>query len=165
MQVPEQVVVSQLNGDCKVGLAWAGSPTHVNDRSRSMTLADLLPVTEDIEAQFYALQMPLSAEERDLLKQHGITDLEPELPGYARTAALIDQLDLVIAVDTAVAHLAAAMGKPTWILLCQNADWRWHLEGESSEWYPTAQLFRQGDEAGWSPVVKRVHQALSQFKP
>lgn len=165
VKAPEQVVVSPLTGDCKVGLAWAGSPTHVNDQARSMTLADLLPVTDGIDAQFYSLQMPLSAEERDLLKQHGITDLEPELPGYARTAALIEQLDLVIAVDTAVAHLAAAMGKPTWILLCQNADWRWHLAGETSDWYPTAQLFRQSDASGWSPVVKRVHQALGQFKP
>jgi uncharacterized protein (TIGR03032 family) len=162
VSVPKQVVVSELKGNVKIGLAWAGSATHVNEVNRSVALAELLTITEDLEAQFYSLQMPINAEDRELLKKHDVIDLEPELPGYARTAALVDQMDLVISVDTAIAHLAAALGKHTWIILGQNADWRWHIEGDRSEWYPTAKLFRKTAES-WKPIINEITTKLTEF--
>lgn len=160
VNVPAQVVVSELKGSRKIGLSWSGAPAHVNNVNRSIELAELLKITEGVDAQFYSLQMPISAEERELLKQHDVIDLEPELPGYARTAALINQLDLVISVDTAIAHLAAALGKETWLLLCQNADWRWHSEGGYSEWYPTMKLFRQHGQNDWSSELLLINSLL-----
>lgn len=157
--VPSQVVVSQLKAKNKsrkkIGLAWSGSATHVNNDNRSIPLNELLTVAKDSEDSFYSLQMPVSVEERDLLKAHGVIDLEPELPGYARTAALIEQLDLVITIDTAIAHLAAALGKPTWVLLNENADWRWHDNETKSEWYPSMKIFRQ-TEKSWKKLLSRV---------
>ena len=90
-----------------------------------------------------------------------VQNLEPELPGYARTAALIEQLDLVISVDTAVAHVAGALGKPTWTLLSANPDWRWPETGESSAWYPSLTLYRQTNDApAWPAVIARIKQDL-----
>lgn len=164
IEIPKQAVVSELKGQRKIGLAWSGAASHVNESNRAIPLADLLALTEDIDAQFYSLQMPLSNDERDLLKQHNIIDLEPELPGYARTAALVDQLDLVISVDTAIAHLAAALGKKTWILLCKNADWRWHESGDISEWYPTAKLLRQENAGDWHEPLNVLKKRLTELK-
>ncbi len=161
VNIPSQVVVSELKGKCKIGLSWAGSPTHINNQNRSLELVELLKVVEEVDAQFYSLQMPITSEERELLKKYGVVDLEPELPGYARTAALVDQMDLVISIDTAIAHLSAALGKTTWVLLCQNADWRWHLEGDDSEWYPSAQLFRKApSDSDWKRLIAVVSSKL-----
>jgi len=159
LTIPKQVVVSELQGAFKVGIAWAGSPAHENNVNRSMKLTEMLAVTKGIDAQFYSLQMPINADERALLMQHDVVDLEPELPGYARTAALVEQMDLVITVDTAIAHLAAALGKETWVLLGPNADWCWHLGGDQSEWYPTVKLFRRLADS-WEPVIDEV---ITQF--
>ncbi|MCX7553753.1 TIGR03032 family protein [Marinicella sp. S1101] len=160
VKVPQQAVVSELKGQRKIGLSWSGSPSHINNQNRSIDLADLLTVTAGVDAQFYSLQMPITADERALLKKHNVIDLEPELPGYARTAALVDQMDLVVSVDTAIAHLAAALGKETWILLCSNADWRWHSDTSESPWYPSAQLFRQQPDANWDDVLRAVFNKL-----
>ncbi len=161
INIPKQVVVSELKGAVKIGLSWAGSATHVDDANRSMSLQEMLKITAGIDAQFYSLQMPISAADRQLLQEHKVTDLEPELPGYARSAALVEQLDLVITVDTAIAHLAAALGKPTWILLGHNSDWRWHMEQDSSEWYPTAKLFRKhSNQDGWDQQLDKVSDEL-----
>ena len=161
VNVPAQVVVSELKGNRKIGLSWSGAPAHINNKNRSIELVELLKVTEGIDAQFYSLQMPITQEERDLLKKHNVIDLEPELPGYARTAALVDQMDLVISVDTAIAHLAAALGKETWILLCQNPDWRWGLGGEHSRWYPTAKLLRKKQPNNWQSELVIIKKALA----
>jgi len=161
IKIPKQVVVSELKGNRKIGLSWAGVASHSNEANRSIELEQLLMITKDVEAQFYSLQMPLNNEERALLKKYNVIDLEPELPGYARTAALVDKLDLVISVDTAIAHLAAALGKETWVLLCSNADWRWHESGETSEWYPTAKLFRQENTGDWSEAIEQIKNRLN----
>ncbi|MDX1572049.1 MAG: TIGR03032 family protein [Xanthomonadales bacterium] len=163
LKIPEQVVVRKLEGQFKVGIAWAGSPTQKDDKRRSMQLDTLAPLFEVDGVDFFSVQMPISGEESALLEKHGITNLEPELPGYARTAALVDQLDLVITVDTAVAHVAGALGKPVWILLNADPDWRWGIEGEATPWYPTARLFRQAKPRDWSPVIDRVRQALEEI--
>ncbi|WP_154222325.1 TIGR03032 family protein [Marinicella rhabdoformis] len=158
--VPPQVVVSQLKAKNstgkKIGLSWTGAFTHANNESRSIPLAELLSVTRNSDHTFYSLQMPIKADERELLKQHDVLDLEPELPGYARTAALIEQLDLVITVDTAIAHLAAALGKPTYVLLCDHADWRWHTDTELSPWYPSVKLFRKKSGQNWQSILDVV---------
>jgi len=161
LTIPANAIVSRLEGGFKVGLAWAGSATHKSDQARSMPLAQLTDLLDLPGVDWFALQMPLSSEERELLVQHEVTNLEPELPGYARTAALIDQLDLVISVDTAVAHVAGALGKPTWLLLSNNPDWRWLEERDDSPWYPSMKLYRQSPEAsGWEQVVARIQRDL-----
>ena len=160
LKIPEHVVVRQLDGEFKVGISWAGSPTQKDDKRRSVKLEQLAPLFDVPNASFFSLQMPVSAEEAEMLEKHNVTNLEPDLPGYARTAALVDQLDLVITVDTAIAHVAAALGKPTWILLSADPDWRWLTDGEESPWYPTARLFRQDDLSSWESVVEHVRQEL-----
>jgi ADP-heptose:LPS heptosyltransferase len=92
-----------------------------------------------------------------------VLDISHELNTFADTAALVAELDLVISVDTAVAHLAGALGKPVWILLPYTPDWRWQLERDDSPWYPSARLFRQPARGEWAPVLRRVAEALSAF--
>jgi hypothetical protein len=159
------VVVRQLQGRRRIGISWAGSPTQQDDAQRSMALQLLAPLFSIRDATWFSLQMPLSTTEAELLKQHGVVNLESDLAGYARTAALVDQLDLVISVDTAIAHVAGALGKPAWILLHHDPDWRWKPAGERSAWYPSARLFRQDRPGSWSEVVARVGAALQQFEP
>jgi tetratricopeptide (TPR) repeat protein len=143
----------------KVGLAWAGNPRHVNDHNRSMPLAALLPLL-DVAATFVTLQKELRAGDDATLSARKILNLGPALEDFADSAALIAQLDLVITVDTSVAHLAGALGVPVWILLPFAPDWRWLLDRDDSPWYPTARLFRQGDTREWSGVVERVRDGL-----
>ncbi|MCB1577374.1 MAG: TIGR03032 family protein [Xanthomonadales bacterium] len=156
VHVPAHVQVRALEGRRRIGLTWKGSATHKDDRRRSMELEDMLPLARTSDAQFYSLQFPVSGAEVELLKSSGIANLEPEIIGYARTAAFIAQLDRVITVDTAVAHLAGAMGKPVWILLGNDADWRWGRHGESSPWYPSARLFRLAPGEPWSALIGRI---------
>jgi ADP-heptose:LPS heptosyltransferase len=95
----------------------------------------------------------------------GMTDWTTELADYADTAALVSNLDLVISVDTSVAHLAGAMGRPVWVLLPFNNDWRWMTERQDSPWYPTMRLFRQERGGDWTDPIDRIVEALSRFKP
>jgi Flp pilus assembly protein TadD len=148
----------------KVGLAWAGSATHKNDRNRSISLAKLGPLMRD-DVEFYSLQVGSGAEQAEHPPAEiRLTNLTRNLRDFADTAALIDQLDLVITVDTAVAHLAGAMGKPIWVLLPEPADWRWMLEREDSPWYPTMRLLRQQRAGDWDEVITRVARELEKFK-
>jgi tetratricopeptide (TPR) repeat protein len=146
----------------RIGLAWAGNPNHVRDRERSMQLDHLLPLL-DIDASFVSLQKQLRAGEAELLSRAGIRDVGDELHDFTDTAALIAQLDLVIAVDTGVAHLAGSLGKPVWVLVTHAPDWRWLLDRDDSPWYPTMRLFRQGDGRDWADVIARVRAALTAF--
>jgi len=146
----------------RVGLAWAGSPTHKNDRNRSIKLARLAPLGQAPGVRFFSLQKgEAAAEAKTPPPGMELVDWTEELKDFADTAALIDNLDLVIAVDTAVVHLAGAMGKLVWTLLPFVADWRWLLERQDSPWYPTMRLFRQPRIGDWDSVVTRVVEALS----
>jgi uncharacterized protein (TIGR03032 family) len=158
--VPKHVQVRPLPGQRRIGLAWKGSATHGDDRHRSMELTDMLPLVRATEACFFSLQLPVSAEEVGRLTSSGVVNLEPEIHGYARTAAFLEQLDLLITVDTALAHLAGAMGKPVWILLASDPDWRWGLHAESSAWYPSARLFRLAAGERWPALIERVGAVL-----
>jgi tetratricopeptide (TPR) repeat protein len=145
----------------KVGLVWAGSPTFGNDRYRSMPLAALAPLCDLTGVAWFNLQKGAAqtqlAHLPETLRPH---DLTADLNDFADTAALIDGLDLVISVDTSVAHLAGALGKPVWVLLPANSDWRWLENRSDSPWYPSARLFRQTTLGDWAPVIAQVRDAL-----
>jgi tetratricopeptide (TPR) repeat protein len=143
----------------RIGLAWSGNPRHVRDRERSMRLRDLLPLW-DIDASFVSLQKPIRDADQATLKTCNLLRFDTELADFCDTAALISQLDLVIAVDTGTAHLAGALGKPVWILLTHVPDWRWLLDRDDSPWYPSARLFRQSETRDWGSVIASVRQAL-----
>jgi len=147
--------------DLKVGLAWAGRPTHVSDHLRSMKLSQFAPLSEVPGITFYNLQKGAGSEQA-IAPPTGMrwVDLIRDIDDLAETASLISQLDLVITVDSAVAHLAGALGKPVWILTRFAPDWRWMLQRENSPWYPTARLFRQTAPGDWATVVERVRHEL-----
>ena len=147
------------DGVRKVGLVWAGNPGHTNDRLRSIPLELVKPLSAVPRVTFYSLQKGAAFAE---VEEWGMTDFTAELNDFADTAAVIANLDLVIAVDTSVAHLAGALGKPVWILLSHVPDWRWLLNRDDSPWYPTARLFRQKTRADWSPVIAAVASALAE---
>ena len=151
-------------GKLRVGLAWAGSPTHSNDRFRSMDLSLLKPVLEVVGVRFVSLQKGPAAQTEGMVPA-GVDwlDVGAELEDFSDTAAVISELDLVLCVDTAVGHLAGALGKPAWVMVAQPADFRW-LEGrEDSPWYPTLRLFRQSRRDDWTDVVERVKAALEEW--
>jgi len=144
----------------RVGLVWSGSGGLRNDPDRSLPLAEIAHLT-DAAAGFVCLQKDIKPADRRFLAQLGnIPDFSAELGDFADTAALIDQMDVVITVDTAVAHLAGALGKPVWILLPHAPTWRWLLERDDSPWYPSATLFRATAIGDWSSVVGRVTRRL-----
>ena len=143
----------------RIGLAWSGSTAHRNDRQRSLALRQLLPLL-DMRAEFHSLQKEYRPGEREQLGAHGrVRDWSASLDTLADTAGLIAQLDLVIAVDTAVAHLAGALGKPVWLLLPAAPDYRWLLDRSDSPWYPTMRLFRQHSAGDWESVLAAVAMA------
>jgi tetratricopeptide (TPR) repeat protein len=145
----------------KVGLVWAGRPEHERDRHRSLALAQLAPLAAVGGVAFFALQKGVAVGEV-AHAPHGleIEVLDPLLGDFADTAAAIMALDLVISVDTSVAHLAGALGKPVWLLLPFVPDWRWLETRRDSPWYPTARLFRQTEWRRWESVVEAVTEAL-----
>lgn len=149
------------NSRLKVGLVWAGRPTHLHDRRRSLQLGQLLPLFGVQGVGFINLQMDdRAAQIQELSAGQRILDPSGSIADFADTAALVAELDLVIAVDTAVAHLAGALGKPVWVLLPFSPDWRWLLGREDSPWYPTMRLFRQQRAKEWEPVIAEVRKQL-----
>jgi hypothetical protein len=148
----------------RIGLAWSGRPAHLNDHNRSIALNAFLSLTAGIDATFVSVQREVRAGDRAVLQQRGdVLHFGEELQNFSDTAALISNLDLVISVDTSVAHLAGALAKPIWILLPAIPDWRWLLDRDDSPWYPTARLFRQDDTRQWDNVMTRVHHALQSY--
>ncbi len=148
----------------RVGLVWAGSPEHRADHHRSMPFALFRRLTSGLGGvRFFSLQNRIREEDTAALAAAaGVTDLSRQgIGGFDDTAALVSAMDLVISVDTAIAHLAATMGRPVWLLLPHLPDWRWMLDREDSPWYPTIRLFRQPHRGDWSTVLERVHRELS----
>ena len=151
-------------GGWRVGIAWAGNPKHGNDAQRSMSLRALLPVADVPGIRWFSLQAGAAARQLARLKgKFPAVDALAGLTDFAETAALAATLDLVISVDTSVAHLAGGMGIPTWVALSQMADWRWLEEREDSPWYPTARLFRQQRAGDWALVVERMRDELQKL--
>jgi tetratricopeptide (TPR) repeat protein len=156
-----------LSGDkpLRVGLTWSGSATHRNDHNRSIPLDALAPLFGDARIAFVSLQRDLREADRKTLRRFPqVRRLDSELNDFADTAAVISLLDLVISVDTGVAHLAGALAKPVWLLLPFIAEWRWLDGRDDSPWYPTARLFRQQNVGDWAGVMTRVHGELSRLQ-
>ena len=144
----------------RIGLTWSGNPRHVNDHNRSIPLNVMARLVTD-GAQFVSLQKdPRPGDMAILAKRPDIADHTSHMTDFSATAALISCLDLVITVDTSVAHLAAAFGRPTWVLLPYTPDYRWLLDRNDSPWYPTVRLFRQDETRDYETVVDRVHAEL-----
>jgi tetratricopeptide (TPR) repeat protein len=145
----------------RVGIAWAGSPTNRNDRNRSLALDRFLSMLPIPGVEFVSIQKDLGETERELLGANAqIAHVGDDLDDFADTAAVVSLLDLVISVDTSVAHLAGAMARPLWLLLPFAPDFRWMLDREDSPWYPTARLFRQAGIGDWNGVLARVRREL-----
>jgi hypothetical protein len=148
----------------KVGLVWAGNPRHANDRNRSLPAGSLAPLGSLAGITYVSLQKgERAAEAAELAESLHAVDFSSELNDLADTAALIVNLDLVISVDTAVAHLAGAMGKPVWVLLPLCPDWRWMLDRGDSPWYPSMRLFRQRTPGDWLTPIQQVADALREM--
>jgi hypothetical protein len=146
----------------RVGAAWAGNTSHHNDRNRSIPLSLFAQLFENPLIQFVSLQRDLRPDDGALLASHGVASIGPDLRDFADTAALIAQLDLVVSVDTAVAHLAGALAKPVTILLPYAADFRWLRERQDSPWYPTARLMRQPAFGDWTGIIAQLRADLPQ---
>src|SRR6202000_2186142 len=134
---------------------WSGSRTHRNDHNRSMPLKQMSRIL-DAGATFVSLQKDVRDTDRAELAASDIIDWTAELADFADTAALVKCLDLVISVDTSTAHLAAALGCPTWVLLPWTPDYRWLLNRDDNPWYPSVRLFRQDETREYASVLDRV---------
>ncbi|GAB4194323.1 MAG: hypothetical protein Fur006_40050 [Coleofasciculaceae cyanobacterium] len=152
---------SPMGTRLKVGIVWVGNLKNLHNRRRSCGLQPFLPVLEIPDVAFYSLQVGERSQDLAALPAGiHVQDLSQHLLDFTDTAAAIAQLDLVITIDTSVAHLAAALGKPTWVVLPFVPDWRWLLSRSDSPWYPTMRLFRQDAPNDWTGVFARVAQAL-----
>lgn len=150
--------------DLKVGIVWAGNPEHPSDRRRSCSPTYFRQLLNLPNIAFYSLQKGVKASEISQISSSlSLIDLSNQINDFADTAAILAQLDLVITVDTAVAHLAGAIGKAVWVLLCYNSDWRWLIDREDTPWYPTMRLFRQNNPGNWQEVLERVAKTLTEF--
>jgi tetratricopeptide (TPR) repeat protein len=149
----------------RVGLVWRGNPSHSGDALRSIDVAQVLSLAGVAGVRLFALQVggdPAAELDRAGAKPF-ITDLSPDLTGWARTAAALAKLDLLVTVDTACAHLAGAMGRPAWVLLPYAPDWRWGATGTTTDWYPTLRLYRQERSCDWAAPLARLRADLERL--
>ncbi len=156
-------ITIENNGYIKIGVAWSGSSNHKNDSNRSIELnlfKNFIKLWNN-KFSFYSIQKEYKKDEIEILKALRVQDLSSNLNDFGVTANLIAQLDLVITVDTAVAHVAASIGKPTWLLLSNPSDFRWLLHREDSPWYPTIKLYKQPTPGDWLSVFDRLNKELS----
>ncbi len=156
----------KARGKVRVGIAWRGNPSHQLDAFRSVELERFQPLSQIVNLQLFSLQRGPGSEQLDYWgKRMRIVELtERDSRGpedWSDTAAIISNLDLVITVDTATAHLAGAIGVPTWILISSMPDWRWLIDRHDSPWYPSVRLFRQAQTGRWGEVFERIAQAAS----
>ncbi|MGE5499104.1 MAG: glycosyltransferase, partial [Syntrophothermus sp.] len=146
----------------KIGIVWAGSPTHSNDRHRSVRLKQFLSLFSIPDTEFYSLQKGFPVIQlRDY--QLFVRNLDDYINSFSDTAAAINQLDLVIAVDTSVAHMAGALGKNIWLLTPYVPDWRWMLDREDSPWYPSMKLYRQPEVFNWNAAFAKIKSDLIKY--
>jgi tetratricopeptide (TPR) repeat protein len=152
----------------RIGIAWAGRPTHHNDRNRSMPLAAFAPLAELPRVALLSLQKGSAQAQIGSYWGHApLLNLgaEDRGHGFADAMAIIECLDLVVTIDTSIAHLAGAMGKEAWVMLCYAPDWRWLLDRTDSPWYPTLRLFRQGPDRSWAPVIAAIESEIAATAP
>jgi Tfp pilus assembly protein PilF len=161
----ERIRAAVGDGVLKVGVAWAGRPSHPNDRARTLRWSQLLPLTRIPGVALIALQKEIPAVDRaEFPGGLGALDLSAELGDFADTAAVIETCDLVVTIDSSAAHLAGALAKPVWVMLPWLPDWRWLLDRDDSPWYPTLRLFRQPSRGDWTSTIARVAQELAALR-
>jgi tetratricopeptide (TPR) repeat protein len=156
-----QSVAASCPRERKVGLVWTGNPGNFGNRERSVTLQQLGSLAQAGNASFFSLQKGEGAQPGPVPAGMHFVDLTGGIRDFSDTAALLAQLDLVISIDTSVAHLAGAMGRPVWVLLPFSADWRYHVARRDNPWYPSMQLFRQESEGDWSAPLQRLTDAFT----
>src|SRR5262249_32886598 len=145
----------------RVALAWSGRAAHPNDKNRSVSLTQLRPLLAAPRVSFISVQRELRENDAGMLSQEpGITHTGAELDDFADTAAVLTLCDLLVCVDTSVAHVAGALGRPVLLLVPFQPDWRWMLDRDTSPWYPSIRLFRQAAPRDWDDVIARVRNAL-----
>lgn len=169
IKVPQKDVEKwkiKINNECKkntlrVGISWQGSPTNINDRNRSIELQHFLDILNIENVKFFSLQKNTGQKQivKNSLSQK-IVDWSNDFNQFTDTSALIQNLDLVISVDTSIAHISGSMGKPTWVLLEKIPDFRWMLDRKDSPWYPAIKLFRQQNQGDWQTVISEVKKEL-----
>jgi hypothetical protein len=150
----------------KIGLSWQGNPTFHGDRFRSIPLRSFAPLAQISGVTLFSLQKGVGLEQVEINREQLPITVFPDLAcdgTFHDTAALMQHLDLVISSDTAVAHLAGALGRPVWVLLARNSDWRWLIDRPDSPWYPTMRLFRQRTLGEWTPVFEQVVSSLREL--
>jgi tetratricopeptide (TPR) repeat protein len=150
----------------RVGVCWSGRPDSWINRHKGMPFEVMLDlIKRNPGTEWFNLQVECTPEQAEILEKHEVKNFPGLIRNFADSAALIHHMDIVISVDTAVAHLSGALGRPTWIPLnWYGTDWRWLLKRDDSPWYPSARLFRQPVLGDWSTVIDRIHQYLSWFK-
>jgi hypothetical protein len=150
-------------GHLKVGIVWAGRPTHGNDRNRSTVLRNFAPLAALEGVTLVSLQMgPPQHQVEAYSGRAPLVDLGRDIRTFADSAGILANLDLTIAVDTSIVHLAGALGLPVWALLAHAPDWRWMFRRSDTPWYPTMRLFRQPAPGAWSPLLEQVAAALAE---
>ncbi len=148
----------------RVGLAWSGRATHASDLTRSVPLSLLTPLLTRGDIDVHVVQPEIRPDDRAVLNAlPNVADHSSQLTDFAETAALMTQMDLIVSVDTAAAHLAGALGRPSWLLLAYSADWRWMRERGDTPWYPSTRLFRQTKRDDWQSVLDTLTRQLDQW--
>jgi ADP-heptose:LPS heptosyltransferase len=156
--------LSKLAG-FKIGIAWQGNPRHKNDRNRSFPLLQFAPLAAIEGVQLFSLQKGAGREQLEAAaSRFRLTDLGSKLDDFLETAAVVKNLDLIITADTALAHLAGALGAPVWVAIPFVPDWRWLLNRDDSPWYPTLRLFRQRQRRNWDEVFARMADELTKWR-
>jgi len=151
-------------GRPRIGLVWSGNPDNKNDLKRSIPLAKFAALSRKTSADFFSLQLgPGARQTQSPASGFQLIDHTADLRDFGETAAMMAHLDLVISVDTSVAHLAGALGKKVWTLIPTGPDWRWLLDRDDSPWYPTMRLFRQTTAGDWDSVIDRIAEALARL--
>jgi hypothetical protein len=155
--------LAHLGKKRKIGLVWSGSTEHKGDRKRSLLLDSLIPFLPE-SFTYVSLQNAIRTEDQTTLRDSNILHFETDLTDFSETAALAKHMELIVSVDTSVAHMAGAMALPVWVLLPYNPDWRWLYDREDSPWYPTMRLFRQSERRDWSEVLDRIRHELERIQ-
>src|SRR5262249_2366825 len=145
----------------RVGIVWRGDPNRAQERF--CAVSDFLPIARIDGVQVFSLQLDETPEERETGRESEIISLAGHLGDFPRTAAALLRLDLVLTIDTSMAHLAGALGIPVWVLLHEPADWRWLAKREDSPWYPTMRLFRQAPGEPRSRSIERAREGIAQL--
>ena len=144
----------------RIGIVWSGNINHGNDKNRSIMLQKILPYLSE-KYEYISMQKEVRDVDRHILESSVIRQFTSEINDFSDTAAICELMDLIISVDTSIAHLAGAMGKKSWVLLPYAPDWRWLLDTEQSPWYPSLRLYRQKTKGVWDEVLKQVSTDLN----